>query len=255
MVRCPGCRLAYLTPRLRPQAAAALYQNATYFAAGALAGYDDYAQQERSLRLTFRAFLGRLKRQGLVGGDLADIGCGPGLLLKEARNMFRIRMGTEMSRDQAACASAFCDGVICGGPEDLVGRGPRFDLVTAVSVLEHVYEPIGFVKTCARLLKNTGWLVIVVPDMGAFWRRLMGRRWPSFKLPEHIAYYDRCSLAVLAEKAGLRLWTTFAYHHAFPMALVLHKLGFRMSEAHAHARMARLPLFLPRVMVAAVFRR
>ena len=79
----------------------------------------------------------------------------------------------------------------------------------------------------------------------------MGRRWPSFKIPEHIAFYDKKTLAVLASRAGLELAETFPYHQAFPLGLIFEKLGFRLL---ARCRRMKLTLFVPGIMIAAVFR-
>lgn len=252
VVRCSECGLSYLSPRMPKGEMEKVYSSADYFHDGSRVGYTDYDRQEVSLRRTFKQFLNSLRRMGLTGGRLADIGCGSGYLLDEAMPYFWLRMGTDMSQDVAKWASSICDGVVWGGPQTLAATGHLFDLVTAVSVLEHIYEPVAFLRDCAKLLDVGGYVVLVVPDFSSPWRLMMGRYWPSFKLPEHIAFYEKMTLSVLASKADMELAKTFSYGHAFPLGLILSKLGFSFSSKW-HER--EPCIFLPKVMMAGIFRK
>ena len=156
VIRCPGCGLSYLYPRPIETAMSVIYSNSAYFGARSPGGYDDYFEQEVALRRTFRRFLTTLGRRGLTGGALADVGCGPGYLLDTARPFFRKRMGTDMCMEIAEKGAALCDGVVCGGPGELSMTGERFDLVTSIGVLEHLYEPVGFLRRCGNLTKRGG---------------------------------------------------------------------------------------------------
>lgn len=44
-------------------------------------------------------------------------------------------------------------------------------------------------------------MVVAAPDMGSWWRWLMGHHWPLFKIPEHVLYFDRKSLKALVRQA------------------------------------------------------
>lgn len=250
--KCPCCGLFYLYPRLMEKFLQSVYASKDYFMKDVGPGYEDYAIQEISLRLTFQRFLIALRWQGLVRGAMADIGCGFGYLLDEAKPFFSLRMGTDMCDDVASMASRRCDNVECGGPEALILKGLRFDLVTSIGVLEHIYDPVAFLESCKELTREGGAVVIVTPDINGFWRRFMGKRWPSFKLPEHIAFYDKKTLRILASKAGMELVRVFPYHQVFPVGLILGKLGFTLA---GKTGWTRLSVLLPRVMMAAVFRK
>jgi SAM-dependent methyltransferase len=79
-----------------------------------------------------------------------------------------------------------------------------FDVVTLWDVLEHVTDPVQFVRLCTALLKPGGYLFANVPDLDSFQARVMGRRWPLL-LPEHFNYFTRESLELCGKKAGLNL--------------------------------------------------
>lgn len=252
IVRCTGCGLYYLFPRLREESVRHLYGSENYFSGDEGGGYEDYQSQAPYLKGTFRRFLKTLDARGLTGDSVADIGCGLGYLLAEASPFFRVRMGTELCREAAEAACAGCDGVVCGGVAEMAATGNRFGLVVSVGVLEHVYEPVSFLRDCSRLTAEEGAVVLVTPDMQGPWRRLLGKRWPSLKLPEHIAFYDRKTLAALAAKTGMVLEEVFPFHQVFPLGLVLKRLGIR---GIPNLRWGKIPIPMPNVMMAGVFKK
>ena len=97
------------------------------------------------------------------------------------------------------------------------------------------------------LLSVLGSLVLAAPDAGSFWRRGMGRRWPSFKLPEHVLYFDRHTLGRLMAESGLVDLAPVPYPHAFPLPLVASKLGWRLPRT-----LQGINLWLPATTVAVI---
>lgn len=227
VVRCPACHLYYLSPRLSEEAMLERYRDESYFEGGE-SGYDAYRLQERSLRQTFARLLRALEKRGLTGGRLLDVGCGFGFLLAAAADHFERCVGTDMSGGAVEVARGFADAVYVGGV-DAVPPAERFDIVCALHVLEHVYDPRTFLEELAERLEPGGSLVIAVPDMGSFWRRLWGRRWPSFKYPEHVVFYDASTLRRLLESIpSIGAVRRIPYPHAFPLSEIAGKLGFRV---------------------------
>lgn len=225
IVRCRKCEVHYLYPRLTESAMHRTYAEADYFEGGN-SGYSDtsYALQERALRSTFRRLLHNMQKRNLTGGGLLEVGCGYGYLLEEAKEFFSVRVGTEFSRHGVQLASSRADRVYQGGVDQL-SVSMKFDCVLATHVIEHVYEPREFVKRLADHTKPGGKIVLAAPDMGGLLRKLMGRRWPSFKIPEHVLYFDAGTLSSLMCQAGLRNVRLLPYPHAFPLALIAAKLG------------------------------
>jgi SAM-dependent methyltransferase len=120
-----------------------------------------------------------------------------------------------------------------------------FDCIIATHVIEHVYQPLKFVRDLSRHLRPSGKLVVAAPDMGSLWRWLMGHHWPLFKIPEHVLYFDRRSLIALVRQAGFVNVGILAYPHAFPLSLVARKFGLTMPKS-----LGRLPVWLPATTVA-----
>lgn len=245
VARCVTCGFHYLYPRLAESAMREAYQQPSYYEGGTC-GYADasYTDQEQALRATFKRLLNNLHTGGLTGGVLLEIGCGYGYLLDEARAYFDRRVGTDFSAQAAATARGTGAEVFVGGIEE-VPYGSRFDCVVAIQVIEHVYEPRSFIDQLVSHIKPGGHIVLATPDIGGALRRLMGRRWPSFKAPEHVLYFDFCRLSTLMSRAGLEDIHRLPYPHAFPLGLIASK--FRLSIPRM---LASLNVWVPTTTVA-----
>jgi 2-polyprenyl-3-methyl-5-hydroxy-6-metoxy-1,4-benzoquinol methylase len=246
VARCLTCGLYYLYPRLSENAMQQVYRQSSYYEGGAC-GYADasYTVQEPALRETFKRLLRNLQKRGLTGGQLLEVGCGYGYLLDEARSFFDRRMGTDFSPKVAEIARARGAEVLVGGVEQLPPDA-KFDCVIATQVIEHVYEPLQFVKQLANHTRPGGHIVLATPDIGGVLHRFMGRRWPSLKSPEHVAYFDFQTLSSAMRQAGLQDVRRLPYPHAFPFGLLAAKFGITLPPLLAH-----LKIWVPATTVAA----
>ncbi|HET7040492.1 MAG TPA: class I SAM-dependent methyltransferase, partial [Gemmatimonadales bacterium] len=117
-----------------------------------------------------------------------------------------------------------------GGTEQ-IPLGETFDCIACIHVIEHIYDPVAFLRSLTKHLRPGGWLLLATPDMGGFWRPLMRRRWPFFKIPEHVTYFDQKTLGALLTRAGLDGVQPLPYSSAFSLELIGEKLGRRLPEA------------------------
>jgi SAM-dependent methyltransferase len=228
------------------------YRSGVYFEGG-LVGYDSYTGQEAALRATFRRVVDGFVRSGFAGGDLLEVGSGYGYFLEAARPAFRTVVGTEFSETAAAAARARGLDVITGGLPELPA-GAQFDSVFSGHVIEHVYDPRGFTARLLGLLRPGGIIVVGAPDSGSFLAHTMGSRWPSYKIPEHVVYFDRVTLSRLIADAGFEDVRPFHYPHAFPLTLVFKRLGLGWLGQRL-GRLASAPIWLPGTTVAVSGRR
>jgi len=276
IVKCSKCPMIYLGIRPVETDMISLYKTDDYFNTSSSVGYKSYDDQKITLKRTYARYLKTLIQFGLLNksknrNSMADIGCGKGYLLQEASSFFKITAGTDLSSDAVDIASKSCNFAICGGPEALFdlkskdkdkneneneneNENGNFDLITAVSVLEHIYKPVDFMKQSRLLLDKQGIFSVVVPWFGGFYQKIMGKNWSSFILPEHIAYYNRQSLQLLGNKSGLKLIGTLPYHHYFPISLVLSKLGVKLHDNYIQ-KIKRYHIFLPSVMINAIYKK
>src|SRR5919198_335460 len=230
VARCTSCGFCYLYPRVIEGAMQEAYRQPSYYEGGAC-GYADtsYAAQESALRATFKCLLRNLADRRLTGGTLLEVGCGYGYLLDEARSYFDCRVGTEFSPESAEMARATGAEVFIGGIEQVPAER-KFDCILAIQVIEHVYQPLAFISELVRRTQSGGHIVIATPDIGGVLRKVMGRYWPSFKVPEHVGYFNFSTLSQLMEKAGLSDIRGLRYPHAFPLGLITAKFGVNISS-------------------------
>jgi len=223
-----------------------LYEHEDYFSGENASGYEDYSVQERSLRLTFRRFLRKLKDMDRKAEKLLEVGCGYGFFLDEARGFYTHRTGTELSADAARAAEKNSGAVIYTGDISALPESVRdFDIIVMTNVIEHIYRPLPFLTSARQLLKDGGSIVVATPDVGSIWYRVMKRRWPSFKIPEHIAFYNRRTLGDLLRRAGFQSPGEVTFPHAFPAGIIARRLGMSAPE-----KLRAINIWLPRVMVA-----
>ena len=241
LARCTECGLYFCATRLTPASAAALYAHCGYFEGQ---GYASYAAQELALRLTFRRFLKKLNDRFPLQGALLEIGCGYGYLLDEARSYFQQRVGTDLS-PQAVKQAAASGAKIYQGDIEGLPPGERYDCIILAHVIEHVYRPVTLLRAIREKLKAGGVVAVATPNIGSLWFPLMGRKWASFKIPEHVAFYDRQTLNRLLASAGFRDIRAVPYLHAFPLALIADKLAMRTP-----AGMGRLSCWIPGTTIA-----
>ena len=246
--RCLDCGLWYLTPRLVEEAMRRRYLQSAYFTGGAESGYarncTHYQAQEAALRQTFRRFLRIMAKADLVGGRLVEIGCGYGYFLDEAKPYFSSLSGTELNPDAATASRDLGHEVYTGGLETLAAGIAR-DKIISICVIEHIYSPIPFLQQLARSLAPGGWMIHATPLMDSFWLKIMGRRWPSFKIPEHVAFYDQAHLGELLRRAGAIEVRHLPYPHAFSLGSLAEKLGLALPKP-----LAERLVFLPSTMCA-----
>lgn len=230
LARCAVCGLYFLATRLTPEGVAELYAHRDYFEGR---GYDSYAAQESALRLTFRRFLKKLNARFPLHGTLLEIGCGYGYLLDEARPYFQQRIGTDFSPQAVKQATTY-GAKIYQGDIDGLPNDDRYDCIILAHVIEHVYRPVPLLRTIRDKLKAGGVVAVATPNIGSLWFPLTGRKWASFKIPEHVAFYDRQTLSRLLTSAGFRDIRNIPYLHAFPLALIANKLAMHTPDRMGH---------------------
>jgi 2-polyprenyl-6-hydroxyphenyl methylase / 3-demethylubiquinone-9 3-methyltransferase len=155
------------------------------------------------------------------GVRLLDVGCGAGLAAEAlSRRGFDV-LGIDAAVDVIGVARAHAAGT---GPayrvaaaEDLLAEGARFQVVTALEVIEHVPDPAAFVRTLVGLLEPGGVVVLstlnrtrrsfLVAKLGAeYVMRLLPvgtHDWRKFLTPVEVAGLLRDAGARVTDTAGL----------------------------------------------------
>lgn len=183
------------------------YEGADRFSSG---GYFSYGQMGKAVVRTDRfasSFIRAHRGKRGVAARLLDIGCGYGFFLRQfEQDEHMAVVGVEASPKAAAEASKTVRSVICARFEDVeYSELGTFDFVVAFEVIEHLSDPVGFMRKVHHLLREGGHVFMSTPDVGSFWFRLLKRRWPGLHPHHHHMYFSKKTLRRLAESCGFQV--------------------------------------------------
>ena len=153
---------------------------------------------------TAQHYLAELTRyQGAPSGRLLEVGCGTGDFLAEAEAAGYEVLGVEYA--EAACATAnerLKHGRVEQG-ELKAAKLPdsHFDVCVLNDVIEHVRDPIAFLREIQRVLRPGGALFIATPSLDSWSARFMKERWMEWK-PEHLLYFNAQNIQTALLKTG-----------------------------------------------------
>ena len=103
-------------------------------------------------------------------GSVLDVGCGGGVFLNTFKEAFIDwnLFGVEPTNAFAELAKRRTSAHVINGNYTSGLFGKTFDLVTCNQVLEHVIDPISFLKELKKDLSSSGVLYLEVPDVSDF---------------------------------------------------------------------------------------
>jgi len=97
-------------------------------------------------------------------GKLLDVGCGCGLLLKEALGRGWAVCGVDPSEQSVEYASSLLGDVVYLGTLEKFYPGEQYDVITMVNVLDHMTQPWQELKKIYALLKPGGYIFFRFPN-------------------------------------------------------------------------------------------
>lgn len=157
--------------------------------------------------------LSLLEGDAIRGKVVADIGCGAGSFLDLVKGTAAATVGIEPSRAYQAAVRAKGHGVFprCA---DAAGewRG-RVDIAVCFSVIEHVDDPLVFLREARTLLRPGGTMLLSTPNLRDWLLELLPAEYGAFFYRTvHTWYFDAASLAAVAGKAGFSGCTVRSVH-------------------------------------------
>lgn len=196
-VICTGCRLVFLRPRQSAAEAEKFYGSSEYrtlYDGAATAGERKVAKDlEFANRRT--QLLGEIWPEGR--GSVLEIGSGTGEFLRLLTRRGWNATGIEPSPELRTRSLQLGLEVEGGFFSAAALRGRTFDLTCLFHVLEHVHDPLSFLKDVRASLKPGGRLFIEVPDL----LRPYGS-YDDFFQNAHLYYFSPATLTAFLQKTG-----------------------------------------------------
>lgn len=140
-----------------------------------------------------------------------ELGCARGVFLQQLRDQGWECVGVEPSAEVAGRTKACGFDVRIGMLEAVMHDDPEtfapesFDAVFAWMVVEHLHDPVGTLRIAKALLKRNGTLTFSVPNFGCWERSVFGRLWHALDLPRHLQHFTVNSLSQLLQLSGFEL--------------------------------------------------
>jgi SAM-dependent methyltransferase len=139
----------------------------------------------------------------LPPGRLLDVGCGDGRYLARMRDRGWTTLGVDF--DARAVETARTARGLDARVGELASHrfaDAEFDALTMSHVIEHVFDPVGLLAECRRILKPGGRLVAITPNPQSLGFGRFGSYWYGLDPPRHVQLFPPPSLAACARQAG-----------------------------------------------------
>lgn len=205
LYECVSCSIGFVDPQPSADVMASLYEDEFFSKkkrTGVLStvfGWLENGLFRRRVRLIGRLVAPHCK-------SVLDVGCGNGKFLRAMRTAGHDVVGIEPSPAGAARAREDHGlDVHCGSVLEIDFGDRRFDLITLWHVLEHVDDPVAYLRHLARWLTPGGRILAAVPNFGGAEAGIYKERWAFLDIPRHLFHFSRRGLRGVAQRAGLHV--------------------------------------------------
>lgn len=145
--------------------------------------------------------INEIQRYKKSPANLLDIGCDKGFFMDIARRFNYNCMGIELSEAALGYTQKIGLNVISTVEEN----NNLWDIAVMWHSLEHIPEPIEFLKQLNSKLNTDAYVFIRVPAFDSFWRKLLGPKWIWFQPQNHFFHYTIKSLNRLLTKSDYEI--------------------------------------------------
>ena len=208
IVRCPSCAQVFTSPRLRNLRM--VYENPAYFEHNVY-GFSRLVNIAFFLqRLWISGRLRLIKREmaktQVRGTRLLEVGCAYGFFLEAAQRAGFQVMGIEFSQVAAQFARERLGLEVHHGELE---RSPllnnTFDIVCFWDVIEHVANPIEFLRAVRYVTVPGGLVFFSCPCFDSLPARLFHSRWWTLRPEQHLSHFTEDTLKRLLSEADLQV--------------------------------------------------
>ena len=252
--RCKKCKLLFVSPRFD---AKAIY-NGEYFQGGSHGfGFTNYEEDKMASSKYLNNLLNwLLQKNPHANSQLLDVGSANGFFLTICEEKGFQAEGIEISQEAVNWAQILGRKVTCTTIENFKTE-KRYQVITALDVLEHIHQPINFIKDAYRLLDTHGYILINVPHAGSLSAKVAGQKWHALLPPEHWFYFNKRSIRYLLESNGFEVIGMKAISKSFSASYIYLTVAnspqippkirsvLSLFEPLAKSRISRARIFLP----------
>lgn len=187
-----------------------------------------YEESRKARSIQARGLLNIIKKYK-PKGTLLDVGAGSGILVKQAFDFGYKASGVEPSKWLVQKANEYNLPVHLGTlPHQNINE--QYDIVTFIDVIEHVVDPINILNGLEKVMKKDGILVVVTPDVGSFFAKIMSKKWWHFRIA-HLSYFNHKTFKIIFERIGLEPVKLYRPSWYFPLDYLVERLNTYLPKA------------------------
>ncbi len=199
---CARCGLVVQEPRVTAADIKKLYPS-TYLA-------HSEGSRSRGVYGRLKSILARrearlLARHVPQNGRVVEIGCGNGQFLSVLHQVRPDITLAGVDIEDVGIADRPGFTFYQGQLEELAIAPCSFDAVYCSNLIEHVPDPLRFLRKCREILKPGGVIVGITPDHLSLDRYLFGRYWAGYHYPRHTFVFNHRNIRTILEAAGLEV--------------------------------------------------
>jgi len=134
---------------------------------------------------------------------ILEIGCGSGEFLKYVKSKKIKHKGIELDPQQLEIAKKNRLNVTNDSLE--IEANNEYNLILMFDVLEHLINPVKYIKLISKKLKKNGLLICYIPNINSIGFELMKEKQNLIYPFEHINFFNKKSLSFLSKKGNLKI--------------------------------------------------
>ena len=211
---CSVCNLVSLYPRLYYSSFKTIYPNDYYTNRYIMKNNEHncnsillkyfYKKNINSFHQKLKPLLG--KRNNVI--KILDVGCGVGNHLDIFKEIFpnSLTFGVEPNKKAAVIAIKKGHSVFIQSFEELESQSNEYDLIYSSHVIEHVEDPVYFMKKCSILTKADGYTLIETPNTDCIdFKLFKSGTWGGNHTPRHWYLFNIENFRLLSKKVNLKI--------------------------------------------------
>jgi 2-polyprenyl-3-methyl-5-hydroxy-6-metoxy-1,4-benzoquinol methylase len=135
-------------------------------------------------------------------GTLVDIGSGTGYFADYMTRKGWNVTGIELSEPAREYSISRFGLTVISPTEISAIKDGSVDCVTLWHVLEHLYEPVRWLKEIIRILKDDGTCIIALPNIKSADAGWFGNEWAALDVPRHLWHFSPATLQAFIKRNG-----------------------------------------------------
>jgi 2-polyprenyl-3-methyl-5-hydroxy-6-metoxy-1,4-benzoquinol methylase len=226
IVSCQDCGFKFTNPRPNEAEIGTYYQSDEYIShSDTRKGLVN--QMYHTVRK--RALKGKLKLIEQIHANkqtkkILDFGCGTGAFLKTCQEAGWQITGIEPDAKAREIAQAQNQASFFENIAQTDFENKSFDVITLWHVLEHIHQLDFTIQTLTSWLKDTGSLIIALPNHQSKDAQIFGKYWAAYDVPRHLYHFHPASVQKLFDRLGMDLKQILPmYYDAYYISILSQK--------------------------------